>query len=913
MTLDSASIFEDCDVSLELSMENSNADRVIRGCKSVPGTAPILSAVNGKAMVWLTRKAYDDNGYWFQVKITALRTEMQGNQDTASTGDIGKIIGITVGIIVFLVILIIICICCYKRRNANEKPQENKNGKLNDKLDNSLSPYVGHGYENNMAKLSYEDSFHQSPGSDRKLLSSDQKSKSALERFGDTSARKEKSEGVDATPKRDRHQNHGFNRNETNFGQDVGRNVSKQRFADECLERASDQSSLTDLSSLAVASKPVSTQKSMQDSKSSPKPSGLRRPRENKSDSNQYQPSATSEFDRYKDGKDEDRSYKSNKNLSSDKYDAGWEKSQRKPDEKRRHNDYEEYDNEERIRDRGPKADRKLRNYSQDDDDSDQMEDTRKNKKRSESSDKHDVSWEKSQRRPDEKRRHNEYDNEDKKREKEIQKKKSERDGRSHSREDVREHEGRFIKSASGRKPKSKNPKMGRSRSTGNALDDLYSDDGKMQPKSSSVRSLSVMDDDDTELDSNYQPFKRSGSKTSLYASRSSLYGRRRKNSMGETMSMSSYALSSYVHDDLDSRVGDFDSSLLSHKEKERLFKSTGDLNVSSAIIVRECATQTGSSKEVSVYGKRTVPQRKHGKRYNRGTQTTRQRRDSGASEKSGRSERSGKSVRSNRNLRSKSRSKESLSRRHRSRSRDLSDDDTNQYHSRSKSNQREKYTSDRNGKSSRNKSKERSHSRQRHRDHSESEDEQSQYSSKSYETNKTEQNSQLSFAPYSSVPAQHAHQYGQQIPQFLPAGYPPAGYPMVIQQPTTAFISTDQNGMPVIIPVTSLTERAIQQKPAVPVKPNASKWDQLVNITDDIKKRRHQMGESLETESVMSSVWSQPRVHRSESPYTKTQKMQGSDRIYGSQYAAAYDVGTPDSEYTVGYSRNYSATDSSV
>lgn len=429
---------------------------------------------------------------------------------------------------------------------------------------------------------------------------------------------------------------------------------------------------------------------------------------------------------------------------------------------------------------------------------------------------------------------------------------------------------------------------------------------------------------------------------------------------MGETVSMSSYALSSYMHDDLDSRVGDFDHAVLSPKEKERLFKSTGDLNVSSAVIVRECATQTGSSKEVYIYGKNTVSKRKHRKRYNRGTQTTRERRDSAASERSGRS------VRSNRQLRSKSRSKESLNKKRRSRSRDLSDDDISERsgrsqrrherqdtddsdsedHSHGKSRQKDIDSRDRHGKRSQSRSKERVQSKHRHRDHSESDDEKSQYSSKSYETNnesigkrrrerhsksntlnsdsdyfQEEQNSKLNFVPHSSghiggqfvmasgMPVPPVHQFGQQIPQFLPTGYPMG----IQQQPTAAFMSTDQNGMPILVPVTSLTQHAIPPKPPVAVKPNVSKWDQLVNITDGMKKRRHQMGESLETESVLSSAWSQPQVYHSELPYLKTQETHGSDRMYGSHYGEPYDAESPKSEYTVGYSRNYSATDSSV
>lgn len=395
---------------------------------------------------------------------------MSGAQDTASSGDVGKIVGITAGIVAFVVIVVIVCVCCYKKRKGSEKAQENNDYK--NAVDNSLSPNVGHGYENNMAKISYDDSSQQSPGSDRKLLGknysgNELKSKSALDRFGDSSARKEKLDNVDrqvnATQQRDRQEKRGFGRNETNLAQDAGKNVSRQRFVDEHLERASDHSSLTESSVSSV--RPMRTLTVPPVQKSSPRSSRLQRPRENSSGSSQSQPSASSELVRYKDEKDEDGRIKIGKNLNSDKRDVVWEKSHRKPEEKRKQGVYNEYDSDDNRRERRHKVDKKLHNYhSQNDDESERMEETRNVKKTP----------------------------------------KSEHDDKSNRRENGKEHEGMFKKSASGRKPKSKGPRMARSRSAGNALENVYSNDPNLHPKSPSVRSLSLLDDDDSELDSNY-------------------------------------------------------------------------------------------------------------------------------------------------------------------------------------------------------------------------------------------------------------------------------------------------------------------------------------------------------------------------------------------------------------------------
>ncbi|KAL8621817.1 hypothetical protein ACOMHN_016303 [Nucella lapillus] len=146
------------------------------------------------------------------------------------------------------------------------------------------------------------------------------------------------------------------------------------------------------------------------------------------------------------------------------------------------------------------------------------------------------------------------------------------------SKQDAPEYEGRFKKADSARKNKSKAPRLGRSRSTGNALDDADSV-GRGSVSSAggyrAVPSVTADDYEDSDVESNYNPLRRSCSKTSLYASRSSLYGRRRrKNSVGESVY-------SFAYDDPDL----FDRGSVggrSLSRRHRGFKSLGDLEMES-------------------------------------------------------------------------------------------------------------------------------------------------------------------------------------------------------------------------------------------------------------------------------------------------------------------------------------------
>ena len=105
---------------------------------------------------------------------------------------------------------------------------------------------------------------------------------------------------------------------------------------------------------------------------------------------------------------------------------------------------------------------------------------------------------------------------------------------------------------------------------------------------------------------------RRTGSKNSLYASRSSLYGRRRrKNSVGESVY-------SFVQDDIDYYRPDRDSfKERSLSRRDRGFRSLGDLEMElreqatrSTQTLRECATQTGKGFANVSPGKKTVVKR---------------------------------------------------------------------------------------------------------------------------------------------------------------------------------------------------------------------------------------------------------------------------------------------------------------
>ncbi|XP_062595030.1 serine/arginine repetitive matrix protein 1-like [Saccostrea cucullata] len=159
------------------------------------------------------------------------------------------------------------------------------------------------------------------------------------------------------------------------------------------------------------------------------------------------------------------------------------------------------------------------------------------------------------------------------------------------------------------------------------------------------VTPTSMMRDDDEE---SIRPLQRTTSRQSLYASRSSLYSRRRRKG---SFSESVVSGSTFAHDDIDyyrrprgqrSRghsPADYDDDSdgyvqpISRHENDRMFKSLGDLNSNgrrsekatrATQTLRETATQTGDDQSVVVHSKRVVPRKRRSKSLSAtGTQTT--------------------------------------------------------------------------------------------------------------------------------------------------------------------------------------------------------------------------------------------------------------------------------------------------
>lgn len=141
-----------------------------------------------------------------------------------------------------------------------------------------------------------------------------------------------------------------------------------------------------------------------------------------------------------------------------------------------------------------------------------------------------------------------------------------------------------------------------------------------------------------TDLES-LPPLQRSSSKTSLYASRSSLYSRRRGSGRGERLESCADSLASYAHDDIDcyrrSRrsYNDYDDDFggyekpISRNDRLRMSRSDHDLGRAmkeiSTQTLRETATQTGHEECVVVHTKRIVKRRPRSRSLSAmGTQT---------------------------------------------------------------------------------------------------------------------------------------------------------------------------------------------------------------------------------------------------------------------------------------------------
>lgn len=917
MWLEPGAVVSDCDVTLELQM--SNSDKYTLGCRTNANSIPTMEMVNGKASIRLIRKTYDDTDFSFQIGVSAKRSVADVTPGDSSSGNTGMIVGIVAGIIAIIIIAIVVCVCCYRKHHNGEIFRSKKD----------LPKDQSFGYENSSMKVNSHDSL----GSERKLLPADDlKPRSALERFGPPPKSQQPTSrvyeermvargrnGVDGRDVGSRYNETGGEqkqgmRKETMGGGARENNAaipkppplpppstassssskngepsspsapflsalhSNPKFrksfreneadAEERVRRVSNHTSTSSMTSVESSNQALIKPKLPPVPKSPTRSPSPQRRHDVAGISRARPSSSTSDVSKFEDDLKESKPLPPQKSLNDHTLKPNRDlPKERRPRERKAKEDDSDSDRGKQKREHMSRKASNKRDERDSDSDSIYSKDKKNtSRSRNKSRDRRDDEREDKKTRGHERKRVDDIDLER---------------GHKKNRDGDKEHEGRFKKSAGVRKSKGKGPsKMGRSRSTGSALDDLESNQSYPQSKTTgSVRSLNFVEVDDEDLDSNYMPFKRAGSKQSLYASRTSLYGRKRKNSMGETVS-----LSSYRHDDLDSRLGDFDKGSLSHADKQHMFKSTGELEMrpASVFVVRECSTWTGSDKGVFVHGKRTHTKTRSVKRYNRGTQTifSRDRRDSVGSTRSGVSSKSGISTRSNHRLKSRSKSQESLRKQKRSKSRDYSDDETSedsrdeQHRSRKKSHKYEESDDDRK-KRSRSKDKDSDsdrssykHSRKPKPRHRRSVDNSLEQSG----SDDDHDDDATSIAASSVVPAsiyQATHQPGypthqpgyapQQVgypPQFIPMGYPVAPYP----QPGPGFVTAAPGGPPMMVP---MNKPPIAAKPQIPPQPTASKWDQLVNLTEGMKKRRHQMGESInDTESVMSSMWSQPTPH---------------------------------------------------
>ena len=166
-------------------------------------------------------------------------------------------------------------------------------------------------------------------------------------------------------------------------------------------------------------------------------------------------------------------------------------------DDRRRHQRRRDREDEERQR----------RRHQEEEEEREEEERRRKQEKKRRDEERRRRE-EEEEREEEERRRKQEKkkkEEERRRREEEEEREEERRRRRAAKESDGSEYEGRFKKSASGRKSKGKGPRMGRSRSTGNALEELEERHQRSRSKSpGSAHSLNFIEDDETDLDSNY-------------------------------------------------------------------------------------------------------------------------------------------------------------------------------------------------------------------------------------------------------------------------------------------------------------------------------------------------------------------------------------------------------------------------
>lgn len=337
---------------------------------------------------------------------------------------------------------------------------------------------------------------------------------------------------------------------------------------------------------------------------------------------------------------------------------------------------------------------------------------------------------------------------------------------------------------------------------------------------------------------------QRTTSRQSLYASRSSLYSRRRRRG---SFTESVVSGSTFAHDDIDyyrrsrghSQVDyddDYDDGYvepISRRDNSRMFKSLGDLNSSgrrgekatrATQTLRETATQTGEDQSVVMHSKRVVQRKRRSKSLSAtGTQTT------------------------NRKHRSRSKSRADDS--------DTGDELKNNKREKSKSRESLKETSDKPKPKPKPKPR-KSHSTAQ----SETEAPVKSQRKKSKSQGKSEKEEEAAQEMPAPPPGMVMYPMGPQgqpyvVPYGLPPGYttlphqpPPPGVvsaqgPYVVNGQSAYTVAPPQHGIP---SVGQLPPQTVPQ-----AGPRKSNWDMLCELTD-----KQNSGEALETGSVASSVF---------------------------------------------------------
>ncbi|XP_046357690.2 serine/arginine repetitive matrix protein 1-like isoform X2 [Haliotis rufescens] len=577
---------DDCNVVLFVSLEGTSTGSSSYTCGTArPGS---MISSKGRATIRLERKNINSNNYGFTLNLRAYKPEQGYTNNDSSPMAVGMVVGIVGGIVAFLVFLSILGVCCYRHKRKIEREQEYKQN-----LDEHSNTTYGYDNDARNGGPTYNDT----PGSNKKLLlsendeyvnkrgykdnykvdnevdstnSSGERKAPLIESYA-MSPKKSMSFDYEDVPKRNKPKEHEVD-SDGPKSPILSALHSNAKFratfaateaeADERAKRissySSGQDSVNETSSVdepVVKNTRTKNNKNNTQKKGIPPPPPLpvvpKSPEPKRSEFASIRraprPSSSSEeIQQIERGDHDDRGIRVVRNQEQPPSPSEVvaikvsDPHQTKP----------KHDTQHTLRPNRGKSPKEKR-------------------KQSETGGRHP--------------KHDTYDQE----------------SLAPESERGRRPAGGFQKNTGLRKSSRKSPRIGRASrpSTGSILDDNESIGRPETPTSQ----ISRFRDDD--LDSNYHPLKRSGSRQSLYASRSSLYGRRgrreRSSSIGESVM-------SYTRDDIDAYSDDdFDNRRVSRRESMRKgFRSLGDLEYESREIstqtLRETGSQTGKGKLVA-------------------------------------------------------------------------------------------------------------------------------------------------------------------------------------------------------------------------------------------------------------------------------------------------------------------------